>query len=345
MGLRDIAFSSFNLLNLQLPGHAIYDNSDGWDVQTYNRKIDFTARVFQRLKSDVIGLQELWAGPALDAVLELAHMSDTHVALVPPDHKGDKIVCAGVVRTGILVGEPEWITEFPPECVLKSGGDDKQQDYIEVSLSTFSRPVLHLRVQPDPRTPVIDVFVCHFKSRRPTQIWHERDWYDRDVHGPHANALGYAISTFRRTAEAAALRVLITKITKNTDAPVVVIGDMNDGKESNTLNILSEQPTYLTPLSSGGGDNALYTAQTMQEYRSVRDVYYTHVYKGQRDSLDHIMFSQEFYDNSKKRLWAFDEMIVENDHLNHDDHKVSGTNDHGVIRVGFRWKPTSSLTS
>ena len=345
MGLRDISFSSFNLLNLQLPGHPVYGDTDGWDEQTYNRKVDFSARVFKRLQSDVIGLQELWAGQALDAVMDLAQMSDTHVALVPPAHNGKKIVCASVVRAGILVGEPEWITDFPPECVLKSGGDDKQQDYIEVSLSTFSRPVLHLRVQPDPRTPVIDVFVCHFKSRRPTQIWYERDWYDREVHGPHINALGYAISTIRRTAEAAALRVLITKITKNTDAPVVVIGDMNDGKDSNTLNVLSEQPTYLTPLSSGGGDNALYTAQTIQEYRSVRDVYYTHVYKGQRDSLDHIMFSQEFYDNSKKRLWAFDEMIVENDHLNHDDHKVSGTNDHGVIRVGFRWKPTSLLTS
>ena len=345
MGRKDISFSSFNLLNLQLPGDAIYGDTDGWDGDVYQRKIDYTARTFQRLNADVIGLQELWAGGALNDAMALAGLSGTHTAVVPPDHPGDKIVCAGVVRSDILVGEPEWITEFPPECVLKSGGDDKQQDFIEVSLSTFSRPVLHMRVQPDSQTPIIDVFVCHFKSRRPTQIWRERGWYDRDVHGPHANALGYAISTFRRTAEAAALRVLITKITKNTDAPVVVIGDMNDGKESNMLNILSEQPTYLTPLSSGGGDNALYTAQTIQEYRSVRDVYYTHVFKGQRASLDHIMFSQEFYDNSKKRIWAFDEMTVDNDHLNYEDHKESGTNDHGVIRVGFRWKPAPALAS
>ncbi len=187
---------------------------------------------------------------------------------------------------------------------------------------------------------MIDVFVCHFKSRRPTQIWRERSWYEKEVHGPHATALGYAVSTVRRTAEAAALRVLITKTTKGTKTPVVLIGDMNDGKNSNTMNILSEQPTFLGPLSSGGADNALYTAQTMQEYRSVRDVYYTHVFNGQRESLDHIMFSEQFYDNSKRRLWAFDEMWVQNDHLNVDDHKESGTNDHGVIRVGFDWKPS-----
>ncbi|WP_299610657.1 endonuclease/exonuclease/phosphatase family protein [uncultured Tateyamaria sp.] len=345
MGARDISFASFNLLNLQTPGDAIYGDTDGWDPIIYQRKVDYTASVIGRLDADVVGLQELWAAPALDQVLIEAGMDGDFTALVPPDHEGDKIVCAAAVRNGMLVGDPEWIVDFPDEYELKTGGDDPQQDFLEVSLSTFSRPVLHFQVQPDDRTPVIHVFVCHFKSRRPTQIWRERSWYEKDVHGPHVNALGYAISTVRRTAEAAALRVIITKLVKKTDTPVVVIGDMNDGKDSNTLNILSEQPTYLSPLSSGGGDNALYTAQTMQEYRSVRDVYYTHVYKGQRESLDHILFSQEFYDNSKRRKWAFDEMVVQNDHLNHDDHKGSGTNDHGVIRVGFKWKPAPDASS
>lgn len=345
MGARDISFASFNLLNLQTPGDAIYGDTDGWDSDIYQRKIDFTAATMGRLDADVVGLQELWAPAALDQVLADAGMNSDYTALVPPDHEGDKIVCAAAVRTRMLVGDPDWILDFPDEYVLRTGGDDPQQDFLEVNLSTFSRPVLHFRVQPDPRTPVIHVFVCHFKSRRPTQIWRERSWYDKDVHGPHITALGYAISTVRRTAEAAALRVIITKLVKKTDTPVVVIGDMNDGKSSNTLNILSEQPTYLSPLSSGGGDNALYTAQTIQEYRSVRDVYYTHVYKGQRESLDHILFSQEFYDNSRRRKWAFDEMVVENDHLNRDDHKQSGTNDHGVIRVGFKWKPAPDVTS
>ena len=78
--------------------------------------------------------------------------------------------------------------------------------------------------------PVIHVFVSHFKSRRPAQIWRERDWYNTEVHGPHTTALGYAISTIRRTAEATALRVIVTALTKNSDTPVVLLGDMNDGK-------------------------------------------------------------------------------------------------------------------
>ncbi|WP_415401954.1 endonuclease/exonuclease/phosphatase family protein [Tateyamaria sp. SN3-11] len=251
MAARDISFASFNLLNLQLPGDAVYGDTDGWDADIYQRKIDFTATTLERLDADVIGLQELWAGAALDEALTEAGMASDYAALVPSDHEDDKIVCAAAVRRDMLVGEPEWITDFPPEYVLKTGGDDPQQDFLEVNLSTFSRPVLHFQVQPDSRTPVIHVFVCHFKSRRPTQIWRERSWYEKEVHGPHATALGYAISTVRRTAEAAALRVLVTQLTKTTDTPVVLIGDMNDGKDSNTLNILSEQPTYLSPLSSG----------------------------------------------------------------------------------------------
>ena len=337
MAKRDISFASFNLLNLQLPGRAVYNDRDGWPAEVYARKVAFTAETLRRLDADVIGLQELWAEGALEEVVAKAGLAATHRLLVPPGHRGTSIVCAAVVRADMLVGEPEWITDFPPETVLRSGGDDPQQDHIQVNLSTFSRPVLHFAVRPDPRTPVIDVFVCHLKSRRPTQVFRE-GWYDKDLHGPHATALGYAISTVRRTAEATALRILVTRLTDETRTPVVVLGDLNDDKASNTLNILSEQPQYLTPLSSGGGDNALYAAQTMQEYRSTRDVYYTHVFKRERESLDHILFSEQFYDNSKRRLWAFDEMLVTNDHLNHDD-PLSGTNDHGIVRVGFRWKP------
>ena len=84
---------------------------------------------------------------------------------------------------------------------------------------------------------------------------------------------------------------------------------------------------------------ALYTAQTLQEFRDTRDVYYTHVHQGMRESLDHILVSREFYDHSKNRLWLFDGMVVWNDHLNFEDHKERGTNDHGIIRASFKYKP------
>lgn len=98
MGARDISFASFNLLNLQTPGDAIYGDTDGWDPDIYQRKIDFTAETMGRLDADVVGLQELWAPAALDQVLAEAEMNNDYTALVPPDHEGDKIVCAAAVR-------------------------------------------------------------------------------------------------------------------------------------------------------------------------------------------------------------------------------------------------------
>ena len=91
--------------------------------------------------------------------------------------------------------------------------------------------------------------------------------------------------------------------------------------------------------SRGGVDNGLYTAQTLQEYRDSRDVYYTHVHQDLRESLDHILVSEQFYDNSRDRLWVFDGLAINNDHLNHEVHRENGTGDHGLVRVSFRHDP------
>ncbi len=61
-----------------------------------------------------------------------------------------------------------------------------------------------------------------------------------------------------------------------------------------------------------------------------------------RESLDHILVSQEFYDNSKKRVWAFLGSEIMNDHLNRDDHKESGTTDHGIVKATFEFRPAKT---
>ena len=155
------------------------------------------------------------------------------------------------------------------------------------------------------------MFVAHLKSKLPTQINGET-WYDADpeTYRDHRNALGGAISTIRRTAEATALRVLLTEVMKGTQTPVLVLGDLNDGQHSNTINILTEQPNYLVGESQGGADIGLYSAQTLQEYRDTRDVYYTHVHQDLRESLDHVLVSEQFYDHSRQRQWLFDGLSI-----------------------------------
>jgi predicted extracellular nuclease len=267
-------------------------------------------------------------------------LSSEYHLFAPTGHQGQHIICSGAVRKEMLVGEPEWIDSFPEKFRIESSGDDAQTPDISVALTKFSRPVLHFKVKPRSRGKDISVYVAHLKSKAPTKLFRE-SWYksDKEFYKKHAEGLGSAVSTIRRTAEAAALRMMLTEVMKGTEQPVVVLGDLNDGQGSNTLNILSGQPRYLLGLSSGGSDVDLYSAGTLQEYRSQRDVYYTHIFNNSRESLDHILVSQEFYDNSRRRIWAFDGMQVVNDHLNEDNHKETGTTDHGIVKATFKYRP------
>lgn len=336
-----LSFASFNLFNLNLPGKPIYRDTDGWSQEEYDRKIDWAANILITMPSRVWGFQELWHEDALKAVFEKAGLTDDYDLLTPPDHDGRRIVCAAAVEKGLLDGEPEWMVNFPEKLVLQSTGDDPQTPDMHINIDKFSRPALRFSIKPRAEGESISVYVAHLKSKSPADVWRE-GWYraDTDFYKRHREHLGYTISTIRRSAEASALRMLIVEELKDTDRPLVVIGDLNDAQLSNTLNILTGQPNYLVSgLSKGGTDTGLYTVATLEEYRSLRDVYYTHIYQNIKESLDHILVSQEFYDASRKRVWAYKGMEITNDHLNNDNHKETGTTDHGVVKANFVYWP------
>jgi endonuclease/exonuclease/phosphatase family metal-dependent hydrolase len=341
MNLKRFSVATFNLYNLQLPGEDMNPRQTPWTEAEYKRKLDWTARQLHQLKADIVGFQELWHAEPLEKMLAQSGL-DQDYDLLATEAVGTKITCAAIVRKGLLQGDPQWISEFPENARLESDNDplDPQAPHISVTLNEFSRPVLNVQVSLRDDQPQAEVFVAHLKSKLPAALYNE-SWYraDPDAYKPHATALGAGISTIRRTAEAVALRMLLTDVMKGTTTPVLVLGDLNDGQHSNTINILTEQPGYLVGGSTGGVDNGLYTAQTLQEYRDTRDVYYTHVHQDLRESLDHILLSEQFYDNSRKRLWLFDGLVINNDHLNYDDHKAVGSGDHGVVQVYFKHDP------
>ena len=336
--------ATFNLFNLNTPGVAMY-TSPGWTEHQFKKKARWITFQLRLLEADVVGLQELWSREALERALAVtgdeADLSQVYDLLTTPDGAdGGAISCAALVRKGLLVGEPEWIADFPDEVKLQSDNDptDPAAPHIDVTIDQFSRPVLRFRVQPDPDDEPIEVFVVHLKSKLPTRIDRE-PWYVKEAFSAHAEALGAGISTIRRTAEAVAVRIMLTKVLKGSKTPVIVLGDINDGQHSNTANILTAQPNYLVGDSIGGSDAGLYTAQTLQEYRDTRDVYYTHIHQSVRESLDHVLVSEQFYDNSRKRRWLFKNLVINNDHLDFGDHRDSGTGDHGIVMAVFEHNP------
>lgn len=336
MPLDRISFTTFNLLNLQGPGRPMNRGQRPWTAEEVEAKVAWTAAMLGRARADVVGFQELWGREPLDEALARSELSGSHELLVPPGHAGDRIVCAAAVPLGQLAGPPEWIDRFPEELVLRTEGDaGDQAPEMAVAIRGFSRPVLHLALRQEEGEDAIHVYVAHLKSKRPTPV-HEEGWFDRRAHGPHAQAIGSALSTIRRTAEAAALRAILTARMKGTASPTVVLGDLNDDQMGTSVALVTEEPPLLWPSRFGGRDTALYSGQAMQQAQSQRDVYFTYIHEGLHSSLDHVLVSREFYSQSRNRVWALDGLDVWNDHLNDGNAEEGrGANDHGVVRARF----------
>ena len=320
---RDISIASFNLFNLQEAGGRVYRH-----VVTkaeYDAKIAWTAWMLQELDADVIAFQELWKASCLTDAFNAAGSSQQYkLVFIKPSWRDMAVAMA--VRRPWQLQSRRAIKKFPYSSLQKTDVGDGKDDEIEVRIDRFARAVLKVKIchSEDTEVPQISVFGAHFKSKLPTNV---------DI-GPEIqrDTIGAAISTIRRTAEAAGLRWILTNAMKKTGTPVVVLGDLNDDPRSNTLSILTQQPS-LSP-SATGGDNALYSTLQMHQLNSFRDVFYTHEYNRLRDTLDHVLVSEQFFAGSPDHHWSLSDVRIWNDFIDDDR---SDTTDHGVIRASFTW--------
>lgn len=343
-----LRFASCNLYNLNLPGRALYGRP-GWTEAQYAAKIAWLAQALRGVEAEVWGFQELWHPEPLQAAFRAAGLDGDYQLLIRPGLNGQGIACAAAVHRSLAIDPvaepalaPVWIERFPPQLQLRSGGgEDPQSPAIAVTIKGFSRPVLRLALRVAPGLPLVEVHVAHLKSKGPTEVGGEA-WFraDPSAFAPHREALGSAISTVRRTAEAAALRVLLTERMKAEGRPTVVMGDLNDDRLSNTQALITGQPDLLLRADrKGGSATGLYATELMEGQRSLRDVSYTYIHQGEHGSLDHILVSQAFYDRSRQRLWRFEGLRIYNDHLNLEDHAATGTPDHGIVQACFAYDP------
>lgn len=363
---KKISFATFNLYNLQLPGLPLYERSKPYTKKEYAAKIDWTAGVLDQLKADVIGFQEVWSRQCLEDAFAAAGLNKEYELVTFAN--GRAISNALAIRKPATLVSAEEIADFPEELYLKKLPPDQknaakgksivgdERDYtMSVNIKKFSRPILRATIKPviTGKAPSnIRVCVAHLKSKLPIRFMsQDYDALPKSVSEKaiksHSGAIGGALATIRRAAEAGAIRVLLDKMTRGTDTPVVVLGDLNDAQLSVTTSIITAQPTLnLTEKSRGGrrSDRGFYSTAVLQELRSLRDVYFTHIHKGLRESLDHILVSEQFYDASVNRIWSFDEMRIINDHLDDRPHKGRPpTSDHGVVKARFDYNPSEEM--
>jgi len=335
-----LTLATFNLYNLQMPHVPMYHGRTYSETE-YGEKIAWTARMLKRIDADIIGFQELWHPDALKAAFKAAGMDGAYSFATKLFNRS--IGTALAVKNEHKINSKTWVKDFPKELVLrkrKSSATSGVPDYkIAVSADYFARPILKAKVKPkqgSKNAPEITVFIAHFKSKLPIDL--DKAEAAKPSIKVHQAAIGGALATIRRTAEAAALRVLLTREMKGNNRPVVVMGDLNDTEHSVTNTLVTGDPNYRLFLSgtAGNSDVGLYSASSLQEYRNLRDVNFTHVFKGRHETLDHILVSEQFYDYSKKRKWSFKELRVYNDFVDDVD---KSTGDHGVVASKFVFHP------
>ncbi len=319
----DISFASFNLYNFQKAGSKTY-SSTPVSQSKYDAKKKWTREMLLKMDADVIAFQELWDKDCLDDVINTPELSDYQAVYIKPSWY--KIAIAMIVRSPWEVsGSIEVIKDFPFKELIKIDTGDGDDDEVSVNINRFSRSIMKVTLKhaDSQSTPEITVFACHLKSKLPS--------YSSQVPAAYNAAIGASISTIRRTAEAAALRILLIDHMKGSETPTVVIGDLNDGPESNTLNIITDQPTMSK--NARGGDKSLYSAVQLQQLQSFNNVYYTHEYKHHKGVLDHILVSEEFFDYSNDSIWSHKDTRIWNDHIGDSD---VITSDHGIIKASFK---------
>ncbi|MCM2679926.1 endonuclease/exonuclease/phosphatase family protein [Echinimonas agarilytica] len=322
----EIKFASFNLYNFQKPGEKVYKKVV--QPSDYKKKRRWTREMLLNMNADVIAFQELWSPDCLVDTFDIPELSHYQLHFIKPSWYN--IAVAVAVKAPWVVSDKKVIKAFPFKKMVKVDDGDGEDDQLELSIKSFSRSLLKLKIHHSerPDVPTTTVFAAHLKSKLPAQVG--------QVNAKHRKSMGSAISTIRRTAEAAALRWLLTNHLKGTHKPTVLIGDLNDDPRSNTLALITEQPNL--SMTAKGSDSSLYSALQMQQLQSYRDVFYTHEFNRMKDTLDHILVSEEFFVNSKDSHWQHKHTQVWNDHL--EDNQAH-TGDHGIICASFRYKPNA----
>lgn len=275
-----LSVATFNLNNLCSPSVPVLTNSMVVSPEDYAKKIDWTAEQLRRMNADIVGVQEVIHLAALQEAVDKSGVYPGVKAYVAGEN--GQYPCVGVISRLPLL-DVQLISVFPKDgCV----SFDTCAGYL---FKEFTRPVLKVEIELE-YGQRIAIVIAHLKSMRP-------DIHSQDKHDPVERAMGKARSQIRRTAEAVALRCSILKLLETKDTPVILLGDLNDVSGSTTTEIITGTP----PWRSLSGytkqsikDLLLYDVTELQSRRSEQHAYYTHIYNGRFECLDHIMVSGGF---------------------------------------------------
>jgi len=337
----EVRFATFNLLNLALPGIRFYADQEPYTQARYDAKADWIAQQIDRLDADVIGFQEVFSQQALrDVLSRTKHYRDAHQVGFDPTETSEPITQLNAKKSLALTPSVALVSRLPLTGPISNY--TRLPHALAVALpgaitpiTHFTRPILHVQVvvdgsgitapgRPLGRSQVIDVFVCHLKSKRP-DFSNGATSADTDS---YQTGMAMLHSMIRRGAEALGLRYLISDQLRRQRLPLIVLGDFNDTAGAMTTQLVSGATSERRSLREGPTDRLFDSFRVQSRRRSPRSIGFTHIHDDTLETIDHVLVSDAFEPGAPTAIGEVVEVVYLTDHLGL---RLPEASDHGIV--------------
>lgn len=264
---------SWNVENLFRPGGM----AGVTDPALYEQKLENLATMIAAHRPDVIGLQEVGDPAALDDLKAKLGTRYPRVLVATHFDAMHPIRVAALLRRGIRLSERDELIDFPDTALTGV-------PQASAPLTAMGRGALAFSVTVAGES--VRFVVTHLKSKLLTYPGGRFQPRDEDE---RARAGGFGL--LRRAAEAVAVRVWANAwLQAHPGGPLIVVGDLNDGPDAATTQILS-----------GPADQSLRKPDKGDPWRLINlarflpspDTAFSRVYHGRGELIDHILASTD----------------------------------------------------
>jgi endonuclease/exonuclease/phosphatase family metal-dependent hydrolase len=254
------------------------------EVDRYQAKLSLLAGTITVLDPDVVALQEVGAGALSDLQSRTTAYTALHEGV--PDGRGIRV---GVLSRLAFQGAPADITAFtgppPIDSVAALNDAGNPSEIVGMGRGAVRVTVAHGGM-------LVHIITCHLKSKLLTFPGGFFSTNDENLRAQVA-----AIALLRRAVEAAQVRLEANRLL--ADGPndgVIVLGDLNDGPEAATSQILNG-PTgsEIGTLGFDRPDDGDAVRLFNTDVRIPIERRYSRIHRGVRELLDQILASEELF--------------------------------------------------
>ena len=270
---------TWNLENLYRPGGAFGPKTQG----DYDAKLALIAATIDSINADVVAVQEVGQPAALDDLVQ-GLAGSWHVRLsTKPDPRGIRV---GFLTRVAMIDSAD-VVDLPPHLA------SLQADDTGALTTRMGRGAVHITLPRPAGGGTVEVVTAHLKSKLLSYPGGRFAPLDEDE---RARFGAYAL--YRRTAEAATVRCF-ANLRLGGDGQhraLVVVGDLNDGPEAATTQILSgpggsELGTAGAAHADAGDGSRLWNLAPLLGPGET----FSRIYRGREELIDHIFVSHALH--------------------------------------------------